>query len=141
MNVLFHFILSLFVYSTYLLVASIFSFEPCKFYFPTPSPCPSWSQSDVCLYAFPGRTVPTSQMHPVCWNRPLIEYDQKKIFFQMSDIFFFSMNNYFHNISRYLGIFWDIYLRKYLLFTKYVCGRIETFSMSGQRLSFHQNLV
>ena len=28
-------------------------------------------------------------------------------------------------------LFWDIYLRKFLLLTKRVCGRIETFSMSG----------
>ena len=49
-----------------------------KSYFPTPSPFSTWSRSDVCLYAYPGRTVPTSQMHPVCWNHPLIEDDQKK---------------------------------------------------------------
>ena len=48
-----------------------------KSYFPIPSPFSTWSRSDVCLYAYPGRTVPTSQMHPVCWNHPLIEYDQK----------------------------------------------------------------
>ena len=30
------------------------------------------------MYAYTGGTVPTSQMHPVCWNHPLIEYDQKK---------------------------------------------------------------
>ena len=63
------------------LVASVFEFEPCKSYFPTPSPFSSWSRSDVCLYAYPGRTVPTSQMHPVCWNRPLIKYNQNKNIF------------------------------------------------------------
>ena len=52
-----------------------------KFYFPTPYPFSIWSRSDVCLYAYPGRTVPTSQMHPVCWNHPLIENDQKNVLF------------------------------------------------------------
>ena len=51
------------------------------FLFPYPLPFSSWSRSDVCLYAYTGRTVPTSQMHPVCWNHPLIEYDQKNVLF------------------------------------------------------------
>ena len=58
------------------LVASVYGFEHFKFYFPTPFPFFSWSQSDVCLYAYPGRTVPTSQC--VCWNHQLIEW-QKNI--------------------------------------------------------------
>ena len=33
------------------------------------------------MYAYTGGTVPTSQMHPVCWNHPLIEYDQKNVLF------------------------------------------------------------
>ena len=49
-----------------------------KSYFPTPSPFSTWSRSDVCSYAYPGRKVPTSQMHPVCWNHPLKD-DQKKL--------------------------------------------------------------
>ena len=50
-------------------------------YFSTPSPFSSWSQSDVCLCAYPWRTVPTSQMYPVIWSHPLIEYDQKTLLF------------------------------------------------------------
>ena len=86
----------------------------------------------------------TSQIHPVCWNHPLIEYDQKNYSFkcltQTCNIFFSNikyltylqpMNDDFHNNSRYLGIFRDMYLRKFLYLTKYVCGRSETFSMSG----------
>ena len=59
------------------LVASVFYFEASKSYFPTPSPFSSWSQADVCLCFYPWRTVPTSQMYPVCpvcWSHPFIEY-------------------------------------------------------------------
>ena len=48
-----------------------------KSFFPTPSSFSSWSHSDVCLYAYTGRTVSITQMHTFCWNHPLIKYDQK----------------------------------------------------------------
>ena len=58
---------------------SVFEFEPFKSYFPTPTPFSSLSLSDVCLCAYAGRTFSTFQMHAVCWNHSLIEYDQKKL--------------------------------------------------------------
>ena len=49
-------------------LCGIFYFEASKSYFPTPSPFSSWSRSDICLYAYTVRTVPTSQMRAVCWK-------------------------------------------------------------------------
>ena len=42
------------------------------------------------------------------------------------------MNKDFHNISRFLAQFWYVFLRKFEFLTKRVCGRIDTFSMSGR---------
>ena len=43
-----------------------------------------------------------------------------------------TMNNDFHNISKFLAKFWYVFLRKFEFLTKRVCGRIDTFSMSGR---------
>ena len=74
MNSFFELEVRLYIKNKWLLVASVFEFEPSKFDFPMPSSFSIGSQSDVCLYAYyTGSTVPISQIHPAYWNNPLIK--------------------------------------------------------------------
>ena len=44
--------------------------QPSKSYFPTPYTFSFGSQSDWCIYDYPGKTVHKYQLHPLCWNHP-----------------------------------------------------------------------
>ena len=63
-----------------LLVVYNFICKLTKSYFPNPYPLSFYYQWDWCNYAYPGRTVPKSQIHPVCWNQPLMNYCLKKLY-------------------------------------------------------------